>query len=565
MTKTTKDSASPEATATLQKSQSLSELVNQVAEREADFPDLIVALSPLINQGSALPTETALALSVALHDIEADAEEEDALHRLVSQQSAPACAINAAGAVLAVNVGAGQLFGLHLGDGLRQLGVNEAEWHAFQQRLSDVAGPTMLKVMRPGNDELPMIMIGRYNHRYRVFVLTALQHHWPEAIDQALEALFQLTRSEREILSSLAQGQTAEQIAEDRSRALGTVRQQIKTMLQKMGSSTQVQAATLAAAAANALVDSPSNSDALLLRQAEADLSFGEFLREGRRVGWRRFGTADGQPVIFLHGPFFGAGEYSAERQWAERLGLNVFALERPGYGRTDVPRRQEDVIDTMVEDVLSLMARQKIPRAAFLTHEIGLIPALAIAERAPERISLILGVSAAPPFRELAQLNAMPSQQRIFIWAAQHAQWLVRLLIRLGMVRLRKLGPDHWMEAVFGEVASDMAVLQRQELQPGIIGTYSFNINQVGAGFEADLQLTFSDWGVFIQQNNVPVHLLHGRNNQTTRFEYVEMFCRLNPRIQLTGIADSGQTLAVERPELIYQHLAALVANAHA
>lgn len=536
----------------------LGELVGLVAERKADFPDLIVALAPLIHQGSALPTETALALSVALHDIEAEALEEDALNRLVNQQSAPAFAINSVGAVLALNVAARQLFGLTLGDGVAQLGVDDAALHAFQQRLSDVSGPTMLKVVRPEAEGLPMVMIGRYNHQYRAFVLTALQHHWPESIDKALEELFQLTRSERDVLSCLAQGQTAEQIALSRNRAAGTVRQQIKTVLQKLGATTQVQAATLASAAANALIDTPQRSDALLLRQTDNDMRLAEFIHQDRRIGWRRFGLAGGVPVIFLHGPFFGAGEFVADRQWAERLGMDVFAIERPGYGRTEIPPRTESVQMTMVQDILALMERQNIQRAAFLTHEVALIPALKIAQVAPERVTKIVGVSAAPPFKALAQVNAMPPQQSIFIWAAQHAQWLVRLLIRLGMVRLRKLGPDRWMDAVFGEVPGDMAVLNRPELQPGIIGTYSYNINQVGAGFEVDLQLTFSDWAELIQQNAVPVTLLHGEDNQTTRFEYAKLFTQLNPNIDLIGIPDTGQTLAIERPDLIYQQLVA-------
>ncbi|MFC3851246.1 alpha/beta fold hydrolase [Salinispirillum marinum] len=537
---------------------SLSELVNMVAERKADFPDLIVALSPLIHQGSALPTETALELSVALHDIEAEALEEDALYRLVNQQSAPAIAMNAVGTVLALNVAARQLFGLALGDSVAQLGVDEEALHAFQQRLAEVSGPTMLKVVRPDADGLPMVMIGRYNHQYRAFVLTTLQHHWPESIDKALEALFQLTRSERDVLSCLAQGQTAEQIAHSRSRTLGTVRQQIKTVLHKLGATTQVQAATLASAAANALVDMPQGSDTLMLRQASSDMTLAEFTRNGRRIGWRRFGQAGGQPVVFLHGPFFGAGEFVADRQWAAQLGLDVFALERPGYGRTDISDRKVPVVEAMVGDILALMEDQGIQRATFLTHEVALIPALQLAQQAPDRLVKIVGVSAAPPFQALAQVNAMPAQQSIFIWAAQHARWLVRLLIRLGMVRLRKLGPDRWMDAVFGEVPGDMAVLNRPELQPGIIGSYSYNINQMGAGFEVDLQLTFGAWAELIQQNKVPVTLLHGEDNQTTRYEYAQIFTQLNPNIRLIGVSGSGQTLAVERPDVIYPQLVA-------
>ena len=534
----------------------LRDLVTQVAEREADFPDLIVALSPLINQGSALPTETALELSVALHDIEAEAIEEDALHRLVNQQMAPAIAVNKSSAVLTLNAGARHLFKLNPGDGLAEIGVTDADFQAFQHRLAEVAGPTMLKVMRPGADALPMVMIGRYNHRYRAFVLTALQHHWPASIDQALESLFQLTRSEREVLSCLAQGQSTEQIARSRDSAVTTVRQQIKSLLQKLGASTQVQAATLAAAAANALTEAPANSDTLMLRQSHHEMAYEEFLRDGRRVGWRRFGRAGGRAVVFLHGPFFGAGEFEADQEWAKQLGFDVFAIERPGYGRTEPPARGESVLDAMVEDIRLLMDLQSIPSAAMLCHEVGLIPALALSVKYPDRVQRIVGVSAAPPFSELAQLNAMPSQQRIFIWAAQNAQWLVRLLIRLGMVRLRKLGPNRWMEAVFSEVPADMAVLERPEMQPGIIGTYSLNIHQVGAGFEVDLQLTFSDWAPWVSQTRVPVTLLHGTENQTTRLEFARLFTGMNPAIELLEIEGRGQTLAIERTDLVYQTL---------
>ncbi|MCH8552166.1 MAG: alpha/beta fold hydrolase [Natronospirillum sp.] len=536
--------------------QRLSDLVSQVAERQADFPDLIIALSPLIDRGLELPTETALELSVALHEIEAEAREADALYQLVDQQTAPAIAVNRNAAVLALNAGARQLFNLNAGDNLTTLGVTANEFQTFQRRLAEVAGATLLKVTRPGTRELPMVMLGSYTHRYRAFVLTALQHHWPTAVDKALESLFRLTRSEREVLSCLAQGQTVEQIAQLRSSAISTVRQQIKSVLQKMGTSAQVQAATMAAAAANALTDARVGSDALRPDRDPLNMAYGECLREGRRIGWRRYGQPGGKPVVMLHGPFFGAGDFEAERVWAKRCELDVFALERPGYGRTELSPRGETMVDTVVSDARLLMDLQSIPEAVFLTHEIGLIPALALSVRHPERVTDILAVSAAPPFRALAQLTAMPPQQRIFIWAAQNTQWLVRLLIRLGMVRLRKLGPKRWMEAVFGEVPEDIAVLNRPDHQAGVIGTYSLITQQAGAGFEADLEMALSDWEHWLTESPAPLTLLHGTKNQTTRLEFVQLLTQMKPGVQLTAIEGCGQTLAIERPDVVYQAL---------
>ena len=91
----------------------------------------------------------------------------------------------------------------------------------------------------------------------------------------------------------------------------------------------------------------------------------------------------------------------------------------------------------------------QGIAQATFFCQENGLMPALLLANQAPERVANIVGISASPPYRTLAQTNAMPSKQRLFVWAAQNAQWMIRLLIRLGMVQLRKLGPERWLRSL--------------------------------------------------------------------------------------------------------------------
>ena len=542
----------------------LQRLVSDVAERRADFADLIAALAPMISSAQALSPEVALQLSTALHELEHAASDEDELNLLVNEQAPPALVLNEGGQILTLNPGAIQLLALRPGEGIAALGISADDFHQFKARLAEVPGPTMLRLRRSGaaGELLPLIMVGSYHYRYRAFLLVALQHHWPESIDRALADLFGLSKSERAVLAGLAQGMSSEQIAEARGRSLGTIRQQVKTILAKLGSPSQVQAAAMAAAAANAVSDGGQPAGRLGDDYDDHPMAVGEFVLDSRRVAWRRFGDPEGRKVVLLHGPSFGAGEFPADRALAVSHGLDVYAVERPGYGRTDPPARNQDILQCQCDDVLALMDRQGLDQVTLLAHEVALICALELARREPRRFRGIVSVSAAPPFRQLEQINSMPAQQAIFIQAARHARWLARLMLRLLIVRVRRLGPEHWYQVVFGEVASEMAVMARPALCQGVVGTYSFNHQQQGAGYELDLQIMLRDWGALFADCPVPLTMLHGSINPTTPTGNLEIFRQLNPSVPIHVLEGEGLTLAASRPQSVYQQVLAMASS---
>ncbi|MFY9180483.1 MAG: LuxR C-terminal-related transcriptional regulator [Venatoribacter sp.] len=245
--------------------QQLGELIHQVANDVAGFDDLVFALLPAIDGHIELDASSALTLSVALHDIERQAVLQDQVRRLVYGQSAPSLAVTEGGALLVMNQAASEFLSLSPGQALEMLGVSQNDFHQLKKRLYELPGPTLMKLNTHGVDQPPLIMVASYHHELRIFLLTALQQRWPASIDRALEDLFGLSQSERDVLAALSQGQTSEQIAQQRNRAIGTVRQQIKTILQKLGANNQVQAATLGAAVANVIGSPQIASDALPL------------------------------------------------------------------------------------------------------------------------------------------------------------------------------------------------------------------------------------------------------------------------------------------------------------
>ena len=459
--------------------------------------------------------------------------------------------------VLAQNESAEALFGAREGDTHTRLGLSAADFAAFQQRIYRHQGPTLVST-RAGGKAPPLVMTGIYNAQHRVFLLQSLDCRWPASVDQALQEVFGLTAAERDILAALAQGQTAEDISEQRFRSLGTVRQQIKSLMQKLDATRQNQVIALGAALANRTTSQlPRHNAPGAL--ATAPLELGEFVSGYRRVGWRRYGRPQGKPVLLLHGPFFGAGDFEQDRELATRHGLDVWIPERPGYGRTLPASLGDDPVDNQVDDALALLDQQGLERVTLLAHESGLIPALALATRYPERFTGLLVVSPSGYFGPGVSLEAVPRQQRMLLWAAAHAQWMSRMMIRLGMVQVRKLGPERWVEAVFADAPQELAVLRRDSSRQGTLGTYSFNYSQHGAGLELDLQQTTTAWHEMLRDLRIPFLGLMGGLNRTTPPDFVRNLLTIQPALVLEEVPDAGQTLSVSHAPLVFERLVPL------
>ncbi|TVQ23073.1 MAG: alpha/beta fold hydrolase, partial [Spirochaetaceae bacterium] len=505
----------------------------------------------------------ALELSTTLYEIERRAARDDELFALVNDQGAASLALSESGQIMALNTAATEMLSVAAGDGLSALGINRQDFDAFAQRLIDNPEPSLLHISCPkaGGRGKPVLVSGVYYPWYRSFVLTVLRAHWPESVDRALAELYGLSKSERDILKLLARGLGSEDIADLRGRSLGTVRQQLKSITGKMGVQTQLAAATIAASAAAAALSFGDRAGhpagQLPVSGRQGPLRTGSFSRGRRRVGWRQFGDQDGVPVLFLHGPSFGAGEYPEDRRLAQRHGLNVYAPERPGYGRTDGHDPEEDVLTCQIRDACALLDQEKVERVTIIAHEVGLIPALAMARECPERVRGVLGVSAAPPFVKLEQIAVIPDHQSVFIEAARHAPWLAHLLIRLLIVQMRKLGPQEWVKVIFGDLEPDARVMHRPELLAGIVGSYSFYVNQLGQGFEQDLEMMHTDWSPLVADVPVPIRLLHGAENPTTPPQQLDIFRTLRPDIPIDLVERAGLTLAVSHPHLVYRALA--------
>lgn len=472
------------------------------------------------------------------------------------------------GVVLSVGGAARRRLGIAPGDGLVQLGIGAPDLDALQVRIARHPARRGILSIWPTGVNRPQFLLAGQQAPGEPLALVPFEMDWPEALDETLAQIFGLSRREQHILRQLYEGHDPQAIADADGRALGTVRQQIKSILAKLGLGNRGRVQAFLAAASIAL-----NPDALSpftggegAAPSDSDLRRARVLVPGRNagpapLGLRSFGDPDGAPCLYVHGALFGFGMIEAERQVASALGLHVFGPERRGYGGSPATdwqtlARADGAAD--LREALDHYLPSGKP-AIVLAHDTGLLPALALAMAQPDRVAGLVAVSATPPVLAWADSAGMPPQQRVFSLTMLRAPPVADALVTLGLARMRRLGAESWPEAVFAGVPCDEAVAREPQNLAAVTRAYAFNTEQAARGFRIDMTRLYRDWGDLPARLRCPVVFLHGAQNRTVTAQRLAGFARKVAQAQVEVVADAGHTLALSHPALALRHAFAM------
>ena len=152
-------------------------------------------------------------------------------------------------------------------------------------------------------------------------------------------------------------------------------------------------------------------------------------LRDGRRLQAFEVGKIDGPPIFHFHGNGSSRLEVLTVAKAAERLGVRLMSLDRPGIGRSD-PKQGYRLLD-WPDDVVDVADQLGIERFAVEGLSGGAPYALACAYKISRRLTACGLISPATgPFIQQTGSFALRSE----VWMLVHLPWLVLALFRLSM-----------------------------------------------------------------------------------------------------------------------------------
>lgn len=377
--------------------------------------------------------------------------------------------------------------------------------------------------------------------------LVPIKLEWDqETADRFAQALG-LTAAEQAILKEVVGRGRLRLLSEERGTSIGTVRNQLKHLLQKLSLGSQIDLVCLYAGYVQQLQARGDDADRpgerlYMLDRIPVEVAF--------------IGPPTGRPVLFFHPHFGGALATPALEKACNEQQIRLIAPWRPYHERTLEEGSGLDMVARFADRCTLLLDALEINEVPLLGAAGGVSFAFGFAARHSDRVR---NLTVAGPFfaYTAAELDRLGRGQRLPIKLARSVPALMRLYLRTVIAGLNEgLMTDH-ARAFFSESASDMAFVSdpanHDMLRQSLAIAYRHSSR---AGVE-ELMLNASDWSPLIEQTRCPVTVLVGSDDMLAPPDLVEQICARHGFTLDEPVADAGSWLLYQQSNLVLERIA--------
>ena len=274
-------------------------------------------------------------------------------------------------------------------------------------------------------------------------------------------------------------------------------------------------------------------------------------LRDGRRLGLAQYGRPAGEPILYFHGHPGSRLEARFAHPAAAEAGFRVVALDRPGYGLSDVkPGR---AITDWPADVAEAADQLGISRFCVAGASGGGPYALACAWRLPGRVIRAAVISGVGPYQVAGLTRGMRWQNRVGFRLAGHWPGVARTLMR-SMRRSVISHPERTVDALARAMSpTDAEIVRRPEIRAELVADLAEAFRQGSDGAADDLVLLGRPWGFSLREVQPEVYLWQGESDTLVPPAMGRWQAEQIPHCHATMLPGEGHLLIIDRmPDLM-------------
>ena len=458
----------------------------------------------------------------------------------------PNCALafDGGGHLAAVNEAACQMLGLPPQPTIEQLPIDGGNRASIRDALRQVraSGQPQPLVVRDINDR-PLVLLATAASP-EVVIANAVSGHWSEVTERLLQEGFGVSATELTLLKGLYSGLSLRQIAERRSRSIGTVRTQLKAIQQKTGAHSQSELIRLV----TGLVFASNSGETEELdsqdpngghhTRAHVDYRQEVQLRDKRRMDYDDIGSAsDPSTFLFLHGMLDTPNlPMLFEKQIAENR-MHCLNIHRPGFGRSSRYLSNEHLGELFAADVREFLDVLNLEKVSIIGHMSGGALATIAAALLPERIQAVVSISGGVPILHRQQFEIMTPRQRAIALTARYAPKVLPLILRAGIALLDSGGEQKFMNALHRHSPRDHQLTQREDVFAHLADGYRHATIQGYHAFQHESMLITSNWDDYVRKVECPLTFIHGKHDGVVSIASVRDFARRHEPVSYTHL----------------------------
>ena len=269
-------------------------------------------------------------------------------------------------------------------------------------------------------------------------------------------------------------------------------------------------------------------------------------LSDGRVLGFAEQGDPAGRPLLMFHGLPGSRLTRHPDARIAERRGVRVFTLDRPGIGlSTPKPRRR--FLD-WPRDVAEFADALGLDRFSVLGWSAGTPYALATAHELGERVDCVVLVAPLVPLFGTRFGQSLSPALRRRARVGRAVPWLVWLTIFVEERTFRR-DPERALERAFAKgPAADRRVLDDPALREMLIASRREAYRQGPTRVLEDALLYLRPWAFDPAEVRAPVRLWHGEDDATLAPAMGRYLAEMLQDCEATFVAGEGHMICVTR-----------------
>jgi pimeloyl-ACP methyl ester carboxylesterase len=263
-------------------------------------------------------------------------------------------------------------------------------------------------------------------------------------------------------------------------------------------------------------------------------------LTDWRQMSYVECGASAGAPLLFFHDAPGSRMQRHPDRGIAQRLGMRVIHLERPGYGMTST--KSKNSLRGWAADIADFADRAEIQSFSIAATGAGAPYALACAALLPQRVRR---VALAASYVEAALLEQHTERRlRIKLWLARQAPSLLRIVLQKNARRAAR-DPDLYVDRLLRRLpASDASVLREPAVRARTMRDLPEAYRQRTQGLRLDLDVLARPWNLPLDTIACPVALWHGSADPIVPLVAAEALAQTLPRAILHRVEGGGHWL---------------------
>lgn len=494
-------------------------------------------------------------------DIPAD---NDPLKRAVSDVPGPAVVLSPDGRVATVNTTGERGFATRQGAFLDPSIIAPESLEDYQALRRAATGQgngaqAILQIVAPDQDMRAPFLAEGYLIRLpgqtgAHVVLRSLEIDWTPRASDRLQQAFGLTQAEAEVAEQYFLLRSIDRIAELRGVSRLTVRTQVKTIMAKTGSPSNVDLMRLLGMIANRELlgshgESPVWHDPL---EREELIE----LPDGRVIAWTWMGDGNGIPVVMSRGlpmTYLLPGDGEARLRDA---GIKLLVLSRPGYGNSSM----DPELSVMEDNLIALRAflDRVVPQPCLgIGLASGILPLLAEQETNPARFHSLLAVGFTAAF-DPSGMARLPMIQRTMLRLADAAPWVVEFMAKTGHRQMRAHGLDWYLERAFRHTPLNQQTARDPDRAALIRNACEHALKQGHAVFVRELQLVRTRMDTALHAVAVPLHYLAPCRDAAIDLDRIRQWEARNPMITVEPLRDAAELVFYQQTDLIIDRIIA-------